>query len=367
MALPNLSALVPLTGQGEGEAEANPNRRVGFQDPPPPARNGDGDGDCVFKVCMNSNKLSYDFRNKELLYGEEVLSRYETALPKDFIMEMIQNDEEETVKEQWSTVPYYRGGDRWTAREYVHGELFRKEFAHQKLIQKHVGGVDEVGVRWEAEDEAKAAPHKHWLNYTLWMETLPGECAPPERRYCLITMVVWAHRLAYMTPEARSEHRRGALLDGYCQVLAKAYRLYDTRYTTGLKGRPGWVGDATLAVWLLERYRPVLRAVTREWAGGAAAADLEDAVVDELLYDLALCKAKDPAADGRREQVRAIPKLIAALRERAAEMRKEHRAEARGVHLDRSDPTDPDSVKEAAEAEKNKQDNQSRNEADHSP
>ena len=334
MALPNLSALVPPTG--EGGILKGPNSAKGAKgnvviDVTQPK---DDDPACEFKVCLEKNSLPWDFPDKEVLFAEEVLVRYETPLPDDFKKEMLDNysdDMDGALKTQWQTVPYleravrppqYAGGppeafikSRQEHTEYEHGITFRDLVAHQRVMSEN----NKIAVVYK---EGEPLPSREELKLTLWMETVPETCKEPltTRRICLIRMSAWAGRLAAMPPGDRKKHRKETLYDGYCQLLKAAFDLDDRGPTAGPKGKATWIEKATFAALLLEMYVPVLRDVVR---AENPQKELTDIDAEKEVYKQARCSSAYDAKSGATKQASDIHRLIVRLKQQAQTLNKE--------------------------------------------
>ena len=355
MALPNLSALVPPTGVDDGPSNAGSRftNRVVVEEP---EQNRDVDNKCQFQVCTDKNKLPFNVRSKDLLYGEEVLVRYETPLPDNFNAEMI-NDYSGAAEEQWQHIVYHQilkdDIQSEMKTEHRHGVFFREKLAKQGTM--FVDGT--LVVTWTG-----SKPRRMHLDETLWLEDKPKTCTDPDvqPRLCFISMQAWAAKLAAMNGKERGEHREKTLFDGYCHALHGAFRLHDRRETTGVANMSAWIDDANFAAILVQMYQIVLRGLVR--AGRTK--PLSDREADEEVHERAKCSAAFNTKSSRAEQVADIYQLIVDLKRRALEMSRERGALA-GHKQPPRDPEDLPS-REELEAEAMAEWNKRRNCVDYS-
>lgn len=313
MALPNLSALVPPTGHPKKDGFT---KQVVVEEPP---KSRDIDQKCKFKVCTDENKntLGWNVRLKGLLFGEEVLTRYETPLPEDFKAEMIETFSDATPKQR-ELVIYHKlaeDGELLSSEaktEHRHGLVFRERIAKQSIML--VDG--QIAVLWSG-----SAPETKHLDHTLWLEDRPETCKDEtvQLRFCYISMKEWANKLAAMKHSQRMEHRKQTLFDGYCQTLEVAFHLHDVKDNTGLAAMSKWIEDANSAAILVQMYQGVLRDVVRDGTGKFA----DDGAANREVYTQAGCSAKFDTKSGKHKQVTSIHQLIVDLKKRAIAMSQE--------------------------------------------
>ena len=71
-------------------------------------------------------------------------------------------------------------------------------------------------------------------------------------------MSEWIERAARLNATERARDRRFWLMDGYCHLMAWAYRLYDSTGATVERKLRAWYDEAGRAVKLLQSYLPVM-------------------------------------------------------------------------------------------------------------